>query len=124
MLPTHRGQTTIPTATREVEDANQARYGVVMFYVFSAAVLTITFSVCLLALVTRWWMLGVVFGIHLAVTGWVCIVINRAFDFDGDADLKPAAAAVVNAARRPRRRSRSGGASAVGSSLFTAASRR
>jgi hypothetical protein len=104
----------IEDANQRIEDANQTGYGMVMFYVFSAAVLAITFAVCALALVNTWWMLGVVFGLHLAVTTWVCVVINRSFDFNGDADLEQAAspftgvpirdASSVVAASQPRRR--------------------
>ena len=104
-----------PPAVSGIEDANQTGYGMVMFYVFSAAVLAITVAVCALALVNTWWMLGVVFGLHLAVTTWVCVVINRSFDFNGDADLEQAAtlftvapmrdaSSVVAAASQPRRR--------------------
>jgi hypothetical protein len=39
-------------------------YGLVMFVVFSAAVLFVTGAVALLALVGFWWMLGAAFEVH------------------------------------------------------------
>ena len=55
--------------------ADDSRYGLVMFVVFSAAVLFVTGAVALLALVGSWWMLGAAFAVHVGVTAVVMLVV-------------------------------------------------
>ena len=65
------------TLTEAVENAD-APYGQVMFIVFGTAVVLVSLAVALLSVSTTWWMLGIVFAIHLTATVIVCIVIARA----------------------------------------------
>lgn len=50
------------------EAPGDATYGWEMFVAFIAAVLAITITVAVLALVGSWWMLGVAMVVHVAVT--------------------------------------------------------
>lgn len=83
------------------EDVTHSDYGWVMFFVFTAAVLAITFAVAALALVPTWWMLGVVFGVHLAVTAVTTRVVLGAFEEGSDYDA-PAVQAAASTTRTPR----------------------
>lgn len=68
-------QTEILTDSAPTDDAP---YGKVMFTVFATAVVLVSTAVALLSVSSTWWMLGVVFGIHLVATCIVCVVIARA----------------------------------------------
>jgi len=59
-------------------ESADAPYGLVMFLVFGAAVVLVSLAVALLSVAGTWWMLGVVFAIHVTATVVVCIVIARA----------------------------------------------
>ncbi|HET9125296.1 MAG TPA: hypothetical protein VFN65_10465 [Solirubrobacteraceae bacterium] len=83
------------------EDVTHSDYGWVMFFVFTAAVLAISFAVAALALVPTWWMLGIVFGVHLAVTAVTTKVVLGAFEQGSDADA-PAVQAAAPTTRVPR----------------------
>jgi hypothetical protein len=69
------------------EDPGDSAYGWVMFWIFIAAVLAITFAVCVLALAQSWWMLGVVYGTDLFVTGLVFKVVLGALDVPATPEL-------------------------------------
>lgn len=62
----------------EIVNSADAPYGQVMFVVFGTAVVLVSLAVALLSVSTTWWMLGVVFAIHLTATAVVCIVIAGA----------------------------------------------
>ena len=49
--------------------------GLAMFLIFAAAALIVTGAVALLALVGSWWMLGVAFAVHVAMTAVVTLTI-------------------------------------------------
>jgi hypothetical protein len=49
--------------------------GLAMFVIFTAAALILTGAVALLALVGSWWMLGVAFAVHVAMTAVVTLTI-------------------------------------------------
>jgi hypothetical protein len=49
--------------------------GLLMFFVFTAAVLTSTAAVVLIALLGEWWVLGVGFAMHVIMTGIVVLSI-------------------------------------------------
>jgi len=61
-----------PGAPEFVEDSAQ---GLAMFVIFTGAVLFVTGTVALLALVGSWWMLGVAFAIHAAMTAVVTLML-------------------------------------------------
>lgn len=52
-------------------------YGQLILFGFTAAVLFVTGTVAILCFVTSWWMLGLVFGMHLLVTAGVSYLIAR-----------------------------------------------
>lgn len=62
-----------------------------MFLVFTAAVLVVTFAVCILAIVGSWWMLGVAMVVHVGVTAAVIRVLVAAFGPETDRypDIEP-----------------------------------
>jgi uncharacterized membrane protein len=60
---------------RPVDDTGD---GLLMFVVFTAAVLTSTGAVVLIALVGAWWMLGFGFAVHVIVTAVVLLTIAHA----------------------------------------------
>jgi hypothetical protein len=64
------------------DDSDDSGYGMVMFFVFIAAVLGITFAVCVLAVVGSWWMLGAAMAAHVVVTTVVTRVVMGAFGPD------------------------------------------
>ena len=49
--------------------------GLLMFLVFTVAVLTSTGAVVLIALVGAWWMLGFGFAVHVIMTGVVLLTV-------------------------------------------------
>ena len=51
-----------------------------MFLIFAAAALIVTGAVALLALVGSWWMLGVAFAVHVAMTAAVTLTIVGAMN--------------------------------------------
>lgn len=59
-----------------------ATYGWEMFMAFTAAVLAITITVCVLTLVGSWWMLGVAVAAQFGVTGTMMRLIFGAFGSD------------------------------------------
>jgi membrane protein implicated in regulation of membrane protease activity len=54
-----------------------------MFLIFAAAALIVTDAVALLALVGSWWMLGVAFAVHVAMTALVTLTIVGAMNGRG-----------------------------------------
>jgi hypothetical protein len=54
--------------------------GLAMFLIFAAAALIVTGAVALLALVDSWWMLGVAFAVHVAMTAVVTLTIVGAMN--------------------------------------------
>ena len=60
--------------------SEDAPYGWIMFVVFATAVVLVSSAVGLLSISTTYWMLGVVFAIHLTATVTVCVVIARALN--------------------------------------------
>jgi low affinity Fe/Cu permease len=54
--------------------------GPAMFYIFTIAVLVVTGTVVLVALVNTWWILGAVVAFHLTVTAIVTAVIMKVMD--------------------------------------------
>ncbi len=68
----------IPNANvQTVTTADDSGAGLVLFFVFATAVLTVTGAVALLALVGTWWMLAVAFAIYVAMTMVVLLTILR-----------------------------------------------
>jgi hypothetical protein len=61
-----------PGAPEPGEDSAQ---GLAMFVIFTGAVLFVTGTVALLALVGSWWMLGVAFAMHAAMTAVVTLML-------------------------------------------------
>jgi hypothetical protein len=51
--------------------ADDSGQGLGLFVLFTVAVLVVTVAVGFLALLTSWWVLGVVFGLHVLVTAIV-----------------------------------------------------
>lgn len=72
--------TTGQTAVDADAVPDDSRAGLAMFMIFSAAVLIVTGGVALVALVPSWWILGVVFAIHVVMTavvvGTIAFVMN------------------------------------------------
>ena len=64
-----------PLDTRAVGPGDDSGDGLLMFFVFTAAVLTSTGAVALIALVGTWWMLGLGFAVHAVMTGLVVLTI-------------------------------------------------
>jgi hypothetical protein len=60
-------------------DERDPGYGQLMLFVFTLAVLFVTGAIAILCFLTTWWMLGLVFGLHLLATGAVSYVIARGF---------------------------------------------
>jgi hypothetical protein len=54
--------------------ADDGGQGQALFMLFTVAVLLVTGAVGLLALLTSWWVLGVVFGVHVLAT----VIVGRA----------------------------------------------
>ncbi len=75
-------------------------YGLVMFAVFSAAVLFVTGAVALLALFGSWWMLGAAFAVHAATTAVVTYVVIHAMSRTPVAINRPSAQDVHDTSRR------------------------
>jgi membrane protein implicated in regulation of membrane protease activity len=67
-------------------EPDDSGYGWVMFLVFIAAVLAVTFAVCVLAVIGSWWMLGVAVAIHVSLTAVVMRVVYGAFGTSVDKD--------------------------------------
>jgi fatty acid desaturase len=63
--------------------ADDRGYGLAMFLIFAAAALIVTDAVALLALVGSWWMLGVAFAVHVAMTALVTLTIVGAMNGRG-----------------------------------------
>jgi hypothetical protein len=61
--------------TRPAGPAGDTGGGLVLFLVFTAALLGSTGAVVLIALVGTWWMLGFGFAIHVAMTAMVVLTI-------------------------------------------------
>jgi membrane protein implicated in regulation of membrane protease activity len=64
-----------PLDTRTAGPADDSGDGLLMFFVFIAAVLTSTGAVALIALAGTWWVLGLGFAIHAVVTALVVLTI-------------------------------------------------
>lgn len=79
-------------------------YGLVMFVVFSSAVLFVTGAVALLALVGSWWMLGAAFALHAGSTAIVTFVVLHAMGGPAVAIPWSDAQDAREAARRVRQR--------------------
>lgn len=74
---------TIPAQAPRITD--DSGLGLMLFVVFVTAVLLITGAVAFLALITAWWVLGLVFGVDILVTGAVAAVV---FTVLGDGRLR------------------------------------
>ena len=75
------------------EDPDDSSYGWAMFLAFISAVLAITFTVCVLAMVGSWWMLGVAFAVDVGITALVMKVVRGALNSsDAYPDLERIAA--------------------------------
>ena len=72
------------------QDPDDSSYGWVMFLMFLTAALAITFAICALAMAPSWWMLGVVFGTDVIVTGLVFKIMFGAFVSPAYPDLEKA----------------------------------
>lgn len=66
--------------TTSVALADDRGDGLAMFLIFAAAALIVTGAVALLALVGSWWMLGVAFAVHVAMTAVVTLTIVGAMN--------------------------------------------
>ena len=66
--------------TRPAGPADDTGGGLLMFLVFTAAVLVSTGAVALIALVGTWWMLGFGFALHVAMTALVVLTIIHVMD--------------------------------------------
>ena len=66
--------------TRPAGFADDTGSGLLIFLVFTAAVLVSTGAVALIALVGTWWMLGFGFAIHVAMTTLVVLTIIHVMD--------------------------------------------
>lgn len=75
------------SAPTSVDDSG---LGLMLFVVFVSAVLLISGAVAFLSMFAAWWVLGLVFGIDLLVTGVVGTVV---FTVLGDGNLRPKAKA-------------------------------
>ena len=64
-----------PLDTRTAGSADDSGAGLLMFFVFIAAVLTSTGAVALIALAGTWWVLGLSFAIHAVMTALVVLTI-------------------------------------------------
>jgi len=60
--------------------ADDTGSGLAMFLIFTAAVLTVTGAVALLAVVDAWWMLPLVFAVDLSMTAVVVLTIVYVMD--------------------------------------------
>ena len=67
-----------PWSTRTAGPADDSGDGLLMFFVFIAAVLTSTGAVALIALAGTWWVLGLGFAIHAVMTALVVLTIVHA----------------------------------------------
>ncbi|MGH2885623.1 MAG: hypothetical protein ACRDPA_23475 [Solirubrobacteraceae bacterium] len=67
-----------PADPRASEPADDSGQGLAMLVIFTAAALIVTGAVALLALVNSWWMLGVAFAVHVAMTAVVMLAILHA----------------------------------------------
>jgi hypothetical protein len=67
--------TSKPPDTRPAGLADDTGDGLLMFFVFTAAVLISTGAVALIAVVGTWWMLGFGFAIHVIMTLVVVLTI-------------------------------------------------
>jgi hypothetical protein len=61
--------------TRPAGPADDTGDGLLMFFVFTAAVLISTAAVALIAVVGTWWVLGVGFAVHVTMTAVVTLTI-------------------------------------------------
>lgn len=73
-------------AVEPVRDSDDSGRGQALFFLFVGAVALVTGAVAALALLGSWWLLGVVFGVHLVVT---LIVGAAVFAILGDGKLLP-----------------------------------
>lgn len=103
------------------EPVDDTGLGLVMFLIFTAAVLIVTGAVALLALVNSWWVLGVAFAVYIAMTTVVMLTVVHALSSRtrpmperqrlSDMTLSPASVALyegaaVSDSRRNAQRSR------------------
>ena len=88
------------------EGSDDSGYGLVMFVIFSAAVLFVTGTVALLALVGSWWMLGAAFAVHAGTTAVVTFVVIHAMSGPPVAIPRRDAQDVRDAPRRRGRQQR------------------
>ena len=75
------------TDTSSTTLADDRGYGLAMLLIFATAALIVTGAVALLALVGSWWMLGVAFAVHVAMTALVTLTIVGAMNGRGFAIL-------------------------------------
>lgn len=76
----------VPANVREIQPMNKDNapitpvaddrpMGLAMLVVFTTAILTVTGAVAVLALVGRWWVLGLAFAVHVLMTTIVSLVV-------------------------------------------------
>lgn len=94
-----------------LESADDSGQGLALFVLFTIAVLVVTSAVGFLALLTSWWVLGVVFAVHVLVTVIVGTAVFNVLSTgkpslatDDRAQLRPASGPDRQA--QPRARSR------------------
>lgn len=73
-------------AVEQAGNSDDSGRGQALFFLFVGAVALVTGAVAALALLGSWWLLGVVFGVHLLVT---LIVGAAVFAILGDGKLLP-----------------------------------
>lgn len=68
------------TESTAVSPADDRGDGLAMFLIFTGAALIVTGAVAVLALVDSWWMLGIAFAVHVAMTAVVALTIVGALN--------------------------------------------
>jgi len=69
-----------PPNMRPSGSADDSGRGLAMFLIFTTAALIVTGAVWALAAVGGWWMLGVAFAVHVAMTAVVALEIIHVID--------------------------------------------
>lgn len=91
-----------PPSSQASPTLDDSGAGLAMFVIFTAAVLIVTGTVAIVALVNTWWILGVAFAVHLVMTGTVLITIVSVMDGRASASAhRPPAQSRPGETRRP-----------------------
>ncbi len=100
--PTTRLTVVHDTTPVPVDDSGQ---GLALFALFTTAVLVVTGAVAFLALLTSWWVLGLVFGVHVLATVIVGTAIFRVLSrkpaITSDAPAPAGATSLADTPRMP-----------------------